>query len=111
MEKSNIITAFQYLKMAIMHFEDLQRELPNTNADKMAKKYISKIDWVFTDFISNPFFSKNLRDAIRADYASDVLAIPEILNKLSLLNESQRLLVEEVATALYKGEEIIFEEK
>jgi hypothetical protein len=109
--RSNIITAFQYLKMAKMSFEDLQREMPNTDCDKMAKKYINKIDWIYTDFITISKFDRPTINSLKYQFEGDILSIPEILNTLSLLDDSQRELVEEVAKALYKGEEITFEEK
>jgi hypothetical protein len=42
--RSNIISAIHKLKEAKEHFQDFQREHPNSKGEKLAGKYVSKID-------------------------------------------------------------------
>lgn len=44
-QRSNIISAFHHLKVAREYWEDLKREMPSTDAEKLANRYIKKIDW------------------------------------------------------------------
>ena len=110
-QRSNIISAFHHLKVSREYWEDLKRELPETDAEKLANRYIKKIDWCYGDFITIPAFPDAVREGVRLEWSSDVLAIPEIMNKISLLTPDKRSLVEELVDALYRGEEITFEEK
>jgi len=110
-QRSNIISAFHHLKIAKEYWDDLKREMPDTDAEKLAERYKKKIDWCYLDFISIPAFPKEVRDGVRLEWNSDALAIPEIMNKISLLDPTKRELIEEIVDALYRGEEITFEEK
>ena len=110
-QRSNIISAFHHLRIAREYWEDLKREMPSTDAEKLANRYIKKIDWCYEDFITIPAFPKEVREGVRAEWNSDALAIPEIMNKISLLDPTKRDLVESIVDALFAGEEITFEEK
>ena len=110
-QRSNIISAFHHLKIAKEYWDDLKREMPDTDAEKLAERYKKKIDWCYLDFISIPSFPKEVRDGLRLEWNSDALAIPEIMNTISLLTPDNRLLIEEISKALLAGEDITFEQK
>jgi len=104
--KSNIISAIHHLRMAKEHFQDLQREMPDSLGEKMGKKYESKVDWIYTDFITNHLFPKEVREGCRNEWESDVFAVPAITDKIALLDPNFRDLLESVIDAKLAGEEI-----
>lgn len=108
--QSNIISAIHHLKMAKEHFQDLQREMPNSFGEKIGKKYEQKVDWIYTDFISCHLFPKEVREGCRKEWKSDVFAIPAIAEKIALLQPEFRELIESVIDAKLNGEEILIQD-
>lgn len=104
--KSNIISAIHHLRMSKEHWQDLQREMPNSLGEKLGKKYEAKIDWIYTDFISCHLFPSAVRDGCRKEWNSDVFAVPAIVDKVALLAPDKRELVESIIDAMLSGEEI-----
>jgi hypothetical protein len=103
---ANIINAIQNLKMAQEQFEDFCRQYPNSQGSKLFKKYSDKVNWIFSDLISNPFITAEVRIGIRNEIASDVFAVPAIIEKVALLTPDQRDLIEATLDALLSGEEV-----
>jgi hypothetical protein len=109
--RSNIISAFHHLRMAKEHFQDLQREMPDTLGSRMGKKYEGKIDWIYQDFITIPLFPNEVREGIRNEWKSDVFAVPAINEKVTLLDPEFREMLESVIAENLAGEDILLLDK
>jgi hypothetical protein len=92
--KSNIISAIHKLKEAKEHFQDFQREHPNTKGSTLFGKYIGRIDWIYTDIVSYPLFPSPVIEGIRKEWQSDSFQISAIAEKAALLMPEQRELIE-----------------
>jgi hypothetical protein len=103
---ANIISAIQNLRMAKDQFEDFIRQYPKSSGERLFKKYIDKIDWIFSDIITIPSITDEVRIGIRKEIASDVFAVPAIVEKVSLLSPEQREMIEDTIDAMLAGEEI-----
>jgi len=103
---ANIISAIQNLKMAQEQFEDFMRQYPDSAGSKLFQRYVSKITWVFSDIITIPSITDEVRAGIRKEIASDVYAVPAIVEKVSLLTPEQRELIEDTLDAMLAGEEV-----
>lgn len=108
--RSNIVSAIHHLRLAKEHYQDLQREMPNSLGEKLGKRYEAKIDWIYTDFITNPNFPKEVREGCRKEWNSDVFAVPAIAEKIALLQPEFRELLESVIDAKLNGEEVRIED-
>ena len=109
--QSNIISAIHHLRIAKEHWQDLQREQPNTIGEKLGKRYEAKIDWIYKDFISCTMFTDAIREGCRKEWNSDVFAVPAIVDKISLLAPDKRELIESIIDAMLEGEEIIIKDE
>jgi hypothetical protein len=107
--RSNIISAIHHIKIARLYFENLAVEMKNGFGEKLGNKYIEKIDWIYSNFITHPKFTDEVRTGIRNEWSSDVLAIPEIMDKIGLLKPEQREMIEALADAMLAGEVINYE--
>jgi hypothetical protein len=103
---ANIINAIQNLKMAQEQFEDFCRQYPNSQGSRLFKKYSDKIGWIFSDLITNPFITEEVRIGIKNEISSDVFAVPAIIEKVALLTPDQRDLIESTLDAILSGEEV-----
>ena len=103
---ANIINAIQNLKMAQEQFEDFCRQYPNSQGSRLFKKYSDKVAWIFSDLITNPFLTNEVRIGIKNEIESDVFAVPAIIEKVALLTPDQRDLIESTLDALLSGEEV-----
>ena len=103
---ANIINAIQNLIMAREQFEDFCRQYPNSQGSRLFKKYSDKISWMFSDLVSNPFITEEVRIGIKNEIESDVFAVPAIIEKVALLTPDQRDLIESTLDALLSGEEV-----
>jgi len=103
---ANIIGAIQNLRMAKDQFEDFMRQYPESAGTKIFQKYTRKIDWIFTDIVTIPSITDEVRAGIRKEIVSDVFAVPAILEKVALLSPEQREMIEDTIDAMLAGEEI-----
>lgn len=110
MKGSNIVSAIHHLKLAQEHFEDFIREHNESNGARLFRNYCNKIKWILTDLITHPFLPEEVRQGIKQEVNSDVLAIPAINEKIALLNPRQREALETAIDQMLTGElEIINE--
>lgn len=103
---ANIINAIQNMKMAQEQFMDFTRQYPNSSGSRLFKKYIDRIDWMFSDIVTHPFLTSEVRDGIKHEIQSDVFAVPAIIEKVALLTPEQRELIEDTLDAMLSGEEV-----
>lgn len=106
MKGSNIISAIHHLRMAEEHYEDFIREFPESIGTRLFKSYITKIKWIYSDIISHPYITQDVRKGIKEEIKSDVFAIPAINDKIALLNPSQREMIEETIDAMLAGQNV-----
>lgn len=110
MTGSNIVSAIQHLKIAQEYLEDFMREHQGSKGAKLFGNYKHKIDWILTDMITHPFLPEAVREGIKWEVNSDVLALPAINEKIALLNPSQREAIETAIDQILEGKlEIINE--
>ena len=103
---ANIINAIQNMKMAQEQFLDFTRQYPKSSGSRLFKKYADKIDWIFSDIITHPFLTSEVRNGIKLEIKSDVFAVPAIIEKVALLTPEQRELIEDTLDAMLSGEEV-----
>lgn len=103
---ANIINAIQNLKMAQEQFDDFCRQYPNTKGYHLFKSYSKRIDFIFTDIITHPYITDEVRDGIRKEIASDVFAVPAIIEKVGLITPEQREIIENTLDAMLSGTEV-----
>lgn len=109
--ENSIVGGIQSLKTAQEYFEDFRRHFPDTRGDCLLKKYSEKISWILKDFITCNCFDEVVRGIIKREIESDLLAIPEITKKISLLEPEAREAVEDMIDTILKGAELIVEDK
>lgn len=109
--KSDIVSGLQALKRAHDHWDSFIREKPGSQAERMFKTYIGKINWIVQDFLSCPHFPDAVRNGIRKEWTSDGFAVPAIADKIALLAPDQRDAVEIVIDLLLSGEKLEIEIK
>lgn len=103
---ANIINAIQNLKMGQEQFLDFCRQYPDSKGERLFKNCSKKIDGIFTDIITHPMLTQEVRDGIKNEIKSDVFAVPAILEKVALLNPDQRDLIESAIDAMLEGIEV-----
>lgn len=103
---ANIINAIQNLKMGQEQFLDFCRQYPDSKGERLFKNCSKKIDNIFTDIITHPMLTQEVRDGIKNEIKSDVFAVPAILEKVALLNPEQRDLIESAIDAMLDGVEV-----
>lgn len=106
MKGSNIIQAFQHLRMSKEFLQDFQREFPDSKGAKLFNIYEKRIDWIYRDLITNPNFTPDIVEGIKTEWECDMFAIPEIHDKISLLKPHQRNTLEDLLDLILKGETI-----
>lgn len=107
---SNIVSSIQHLKLAQEHFEDFCREHKGSKGEILFRNYSKKIDWILKDMIATPAFTEPVREGIRREISSDLLAIPSINEKIALLNPLQREAIENTIDQILTGELEIIKE-
>ena len=101
---ANIINAIQNLKMAQEQFLDFCRQYPNSKGERLFRNCSKKIDNIFSDIITHPFLTQEVRDGIKHELSSDIWAVPACLEKIALLNPEQREIIEAAMDAMLDGE-------
>ena len=76
---------------------------------RMFKKYREKIGWVLQDILTTEALPQVLRDEIRREMNSDVLVMPALLEKISLLNDQSRVALEGIVDSILNGEKLTVE--
>lgn len=103
---SNIVSGVHCLKQAHDHFTSFQLDHQGSKGAALAKGYNQRIAWIVRDLLTHPFLTQPVRDGIKAEWNSDVWAVPAIAEKVALLSPDQRDNVERLVDALLNGEEI-----
>ena len=103
---ANIINAIQNLKMGQEQFSDFCRQYPDSKGERLFKNCSKKIDNIFSDIITHPMMTQEVRDGIKNEIKSDVFAVPAILEKIALLSPDQRDLIESAIDAMLDGIEV-----
>ncbi len=106
MKGSNIIQAFQHLRMSKEYLQDFQREFQGTKGSVLFSKYEKKIDWIYNDLITTPEFTPDIVKGIKEEWNCDMFALPAIHDKISLLKPHQRNTLEDLLDLILKGETI-----
>lgn len=105
------VEIIHHLKIAKEFLESFIREKPGTVGERMAKQYVSKINWMYNDLITFPNFPDIVRQGIRDEWESDPFLSMAINEKLAILNPAQRTAIENIIDEVLKGQEIIVESK
>jgi hypothetical protein len=102
----NIVAALQHLRMAEDNFISFINEHPNSKGARVFQGYNQRIQWIFRDLITNPNFDEDVRNGIKTELESDILAVPEIYHKISMIPPNLREAVEFVIERILAGEEL-----
>lgn len=109
--KSNVVLSIQNLQMSKEFMQDFIREHPDSRGANIFRGYVKRIDWIFNDILTYPFFSEQVREGMRNEIKGDVFSVPALFEKIPLLNPEQREAVESIVDALLTGEQIEVQQK
>lgn len=101
-----VLYSIQNLKMAQEQFDDYCRQYPKTRGADLFNTYSKRIDWIFRDIVTHPFFTPETIGMIKNELKGDPYLVPAIIEKIELLNEVQREIIEDVIDAYISGETI-----
>lgn len=101
---SNIISFIQHLKLAQEHSQDFCRQYPGSKGEILFKNYSKRVEWILKDMITTRAFTDVIRDGIRREVNSDLMAIPSINEKIALLNPVHREVIEDTIDQILNGE-------
>ena len=105
---SSIIQSIQHLKIADEFLHDFIRSNPGTKGAALFTNYSAKVNWIFRDLITNPSLPDIVRNGIKNEINSDVLALPDMNSKLAILSPEKREIVDLLTDALLRNEKIEF---
>ena len=108
---SSVSAGLHHLKLATEYFNDFIRANPGSYGANLFRLYNGKIDWILTDMITNPRFPDDVREGIRNDIKSDLLAIPSMVDKLHELTPELRALAEEMIDVMLSGKSFAIEQR
>jgi len=104
-----LANGLMHLRIAQMHFLSFMLDNPGTKGANLFNGYNNRINWILNDMVTNPMLPQSVRDGIKNDIKSDVLVIPSIAEKVTLLTEENRLALEQLIDGLIAGERIMVE--
>ena len=104
--KSSVIQSIQHLKIADEFMNDFIRESPSSRGSLIFNSYSRKIKWILKDIITYPYFCDIVRTGLKNEIESDAFSVEAIVDKISLLNPEQRLMVEELIEDVLNGKQI-----
>ena len=105
------VEVIHHLKIAKEFLESFIRDKPGTVGERMARRYVAKINWMYNDLITFPNFPDIVRQGIREEWEADPFLSMAITEKLAILNPAQRTAIENIIDEVLKGQEIIVESK
>jgi hypothetical protein len=111
MKGSNIIIAIQNLRLAEEQFLDFVRQNPNSRGERIFGVYVSKIRWIFNDLLTNPHLPFEVTNGLKEEINGDVLALPAIYEKIAMLGDYEKEVVETIIDAIHNGEKITITDK
>ena len=103
---TSIVHFITNIRKAIAYAEDVNR----ISKAKILNKYISRLEWVLTDFKTTPSFrdKKDLIAALNDELKSDPLLTDAIMDKVQLLHPHHREVLEDLIDTMIKGEPLEF---
>ncbi len=101
---SSVISFIHHLRFAKAYAEDAKRQQSSVTGNNFWSKYIGKIDWIKTDFITYPEFTDVVRKGVQDEWNSDVFTVTAINEKVPLLNPIQREQLEAVLDMILAGQ-------
>lgn len=105
-----LVGILQHLTIAESYIDSFYNECDHrASGKKLMALYKSKTTWVIKDLITTPALTQQVRDEIKAEINSDVLVIPALVEKISLLTPESREAVEGLIDSLLKGEKLTIE--
>lgn len=100
---SSLLMGMHHVKMAKEYFDDVVRESPGTVGALLSDLYGKKMDWVIANVYTNTKLSKEVIDGIREEVEADNFTIPEIIDRIVMLNPQQREALNFVINQLLEG--------
>lgn len=98
---TSISASMHHLMMASMYYEDYMRDAhTNSLGYRLFKTYNDRVKWILKDLATHPFFPEDVRNGIKSELNSDVLAIPEIAHRLHLLSPKDRQFIEDLIDSM-----------
>lgn len=101
-----VLYSVQNLKMAQEQFDDYCRQYPKTRGADLFGMYSKRIDWIFKDIVTHPFFTPETVKTIKDEINGDPYLVPAIIEKIELLSHDQREIVEDLIDAYLSGETV-----
>ncbi len=98
--------AFHHLKLALVYFEDVLREMPNQIAGKISKTCIKKIEWLFLNFKTHPQLPRYAVAEFDNEINADPMLIESIPELWHKLNAEQKSSFENMLISVIAGEKI-----
>jgi hypothetical protein len=107
----SMITAFNKLRETKEYFLDAERECKGGKGSTLAKRYLSKLDWMFKDFITTPGLPPIIINEVKKQWESDLFVIDELYKKINLLPSEKRELFINIVDAINNGQQLEIEQK
>ena len=102
-----LVDFIHHLKCAYEYMDSFRRDRPGTRAERLAKDYAWRLEWIYKDLVTKPDFPQEVRDGLRNEWQVDTFATSAIVEKLALLRDDQRQYIENIIDMISKGEQII----
>lgn len=99
--------AFYHLKMAETYLLDEARERPAKLSGDVCKKYLTKLRWIFQDFITDIRLPKFAQDEFKKELEGDLMFFDSISQKSLNLSEKQRGEIENIIDCCLRGEKVV----
>lgn len=110
MNGSNIISSIHHIRQSYDHLQDFIRSNKGSKGAKLFEGYCKRLEWIYKDLQAHPFLTDEVREGIKHEWNSDVFSPDAIKDKVALLTPDKRELIEALADALLKGEQIQIEQ-
>ena len=104
-----LANGLMHLRIAQMNFYSFALDNPDSRGGRIFTGYNGRIDWMLNDMVTNPRLPQSVREGIKSDIQSDVLVVPSIAQKVTLLTEENRLAIEALIDSMIAGEKLIVE--
>lgn len=108
--QKSLANAIIHLKTADMYMADFYNSCDQqSHGRRVSSVYRQKIEWILNDLKTNTRLPDFVREWIKSEIEGDVLVIPALIEKISLLKEEGRQALEELVDCLLSGQELKIE--
>lgn len=104
---ASVLKFFTHLQLCKLYAHSIIKDNPNTIFAKIFKHIMPKLDWIYNAVITHNLVYQHIPqtiDLIREQWQSDVVLELGLNEKITLLSEQQKELLEPVLDCILQGE-------